>query len=327
MNKRIFTLIFAVFALHAYAQQEAQFSHYMFLHPAYNPGYLGLDDAICLNGDHRQQWMGLEGVDKEGNAVSISPVTSFFSIDAAVHPIYGGIGLNFQQDQIGAFTNTMVQLGYSYHRNIGPGKLGLGLMGGMMDQKIDFSYFKPNQPNDPLLMGNQESDMVFDLSFGAFYRVTDMWYAGLSSSRIIESTVDIDVQGNPDVADYKLRRHYYLTGGYFFRLPHPDFMLQPTLLVKSDIAATQYDISTLVWYRNRFYGGLTYRPTDAVSVLVGMRGIIGGEQSLLGVSYDVTTSPLGAMGRSAGTFEIYMKYCFNIEIPKELDSHETVRFL
>ncbi|MFO8087316.1 MAG: hypothetical protein R6T91_05840 [Bacteroidales bacterium] len=49
--------------------------------------------------------------------------------------------------------------------------------------------------------------------------------------------------------------------------------------------------------------------------------------SMLGISYDLTTSPLGAEGRSAGTFEVFLRYCFDISIPPVLDGHRTVRFL
>lgn len=321
MIKRILTLLFAVLAMQLFAQQEEQFSHYMFTPGSYNPGYIGLDDAICLNGVHRQQWMGLQ--DAEGN--SINPVTSYFSVDAAIHPIFGGIGINFKQDQLGAFTNTTVEFGYSFHRNIGPGKLGVGIMGGLLDQTIDFSTFDPIDPNDPLLNSKgEESAMAFDLKFGGYYRVPGIWYVGLSSSKLIQSEIDL----SGDLANPDLKRHYYLTGGYTFRLPHPDFKIQPSALIKSDIASTQYDITGLVWYMDRFYGGLTYRTNDAVSILVGMKNpITSGDGSMIGISYDVTTSALGAEGRSAGTFEVYLKYCFNIVIPKVLHGHETVRFL
>lgn len=336
MIKRILTLLFIALVVQTYAQQEEQFSHYMFTPTAYNPGFLGLGDEICVNGVHRQQWMGLEATNAEGETYSINPVTSFFSVDAAIHPLYGGIGINFKQDKLGAFTNTTVEFGYAYHRNIGPGKIGIGVMGGLLDQTIDFGIFEPLDNNDPLLMSKKEEQaMAFDLKFGAYYRVPGLWYAGISSSKLIQSQLDLP----QDLADPDLKRHYYITGGYMFRLPHPDFKLQPSAMIKTDIAATQYDLTTLVWYMDRFYGGLTYRPNDAVSVLVGLKGwasaagISGGEGtfqgtgSILGVSYDVTTSALGAEGRSAGTFEVFLRYCFDIKIPKVLHGHETVRFL
>mgnify|MGYP000034624704 CR=1 FL=1 len=157
MIKRILTLLFAIFALNAYSQQEAQYSHYMFAPGAYNPGYFGLEDAICVNGINRQQWMGLEATTPTGESYSINPVTSMLSVDAAIHPLYGGIGINFTQDELGPFTNTMVELGYAYHRNIGPGKLGVGIMAGFLDQTIDFSRFRATDPiaNDPVLQGGQ----------------------------------------------------------------------------------------------------------------------------------------------------------------------------
>ena len=335
MIKRILTLLLAILALNVYSQQEAQYSHYMFAPAAYNPGYFGLEDAICLNGIHREQWMGLEATTPTGESYSINPVTSMLSVDAAIHPLYGGIGLNFMQDEIGPFTNTMVELGYAYHHNIGPGKLGIGIMAGFLDQTIDFTKFNYLDPGDPVLEGGgkEESAIAFDLKFGGYYRVPGSWYAGISTSKLLQSKMDL----GKDLAGAKLKRHYYLTGGYTFRLPHPDFKLEPSALIKSDLAATQYDLTTLVWYMDQFYSGLTYRPNDAVSVLVGMKGwasaagfsggsgTFQGSGSMVGFSYDVTTSSLGADGRSAGTFEVFLRYCFNIEIPKVMHGHEVVR--
>ncbi|MFO8054532.1 MAG: PorP/SprF family type IX secretion system membrane protein [Bacteroidales bacterium] len=328
MIKRIFTLVLVLMGIQMFGQQEEQYTHYMFSTTAYNPGYIGLQEAICLNGVHRQQWIGFQ--DDEGN--SINPVTTFFSVDLMEYAIYGGLGLNFKQDELGAFTNTTVELGYSFHRNIGNGKLGIGIMGGLVDQTIDFGHFKPLDPNDPLLIGSgkEESAMAFDVKFGGYYRVPGHWYAGVSSSKLIESEVAL----GDDLANPNFSRHYYITGGYTYRLPHPDFVLEPSAMIKTDIAATQYDITSLVWYRDRFYGGLTYRTTDAVSVLVGMKNLLGTgggnfkqEGDMLGISYDLTTSALGAEGRSAGTVEIFLRYCFNIEIPDIPEGHGTVRFL
>lgn len=337
MIKRILVILFVVLSIHAYSQQEEQYSHYMFVPTAYNPGYMGLGDEICVNGVHRQQWMGLEHTNSDGKTFSINPVTSFFSVDAAIHPIFGGVGINFKQDKLGAFTNTTVELGYSFHRNIGPGKIGIGVMGGLLDQTIDFTLFDPLDPQDPLLMGGgkEEQAMAFDMKFGAYYRVPGLWYAGISSSKLLQSEIGLPEK----LAKPALSRHYYLTGGYVFRLAHPDFKIEPSAMIKSDLAATQYDLTALVWYMDRFYGGLTYRTTDAISVLVGLRGwdqeiglpdnkgAFKSTGSMLGISYDLTTSPLGAEGRSAGTFEVFLRYCFDISIPPVLDGHRTVRFL
>ena len=335
MIKRILTLLLVILALNVYSQQEAQFSNYMLAPGAYNPGYLGLNDAICVSGINRQQWMGLEAKTPNGESYSINPKTSLLSVDAAIHPLYGGIGLNFKQDQVGAFTNTKVELGYAYHRNVGPGKLGVGFMAGFLDQSVDFSRFRATDPiaNDKVLRegGEGETAIAFDLKLGGYYIVPDTWYAGISTSKLLESEVDLrGAGGYESLANTQLKRHYYLTGGYNYRLPHPDFKLEASALIKSDLAATQYDITTRVWYMNQFYGGLTYRPNDAASVLIGMKGWasaagITGEGSMLGISYDITTSALGADGRSAGTFEVFLKYCFNIEIPKVMHGHEVVR--
>ncbi len=69
MVKKISFLI-ALFAasLFSFGQQKYQFTQYMFDKMAFNPGYAGTKNAICVSGLLRQQWVGFR--DTEGNKVA-----------------------------------------------------------------------------------------------------------------------------------------------------------------------------------------------------------------------------------------------------------------
>jgi type IX secretion system PorP/SprF family membrane protein len=208
--------------------------------------------------------------------------------------------------------------------NIGARKLGIGAQVGFLNKTIDFSKFVPIDPDDPYLQANNKpSDMITDIAFGAFYSVKNRFYAGLSSSQFLQSQSSFGA----DLASPKLRRHYYLTAGYQIPLSNQSFEVDPSLLVKSDGASLQFDVNALFWYNNKFWGGLSYRPTDAIVVLLGLKPIPTNEDFKFGISYDITTSALGAQKRSSGTFEVMLNYCFKIVIPHTPSSHGNTKKL
>ncbi len=296
------------------AQQESQFSHNMFTNMAINPGYAGSKDAICLTGIVHQQWVGFQ--DPGGN--KSAPQTYLLTIDGAINRINSGLGVNIYQDKLGFETNLAVKLSYAYRLSIGPGKLGIGAQAGFINKQIDFAGFEPIDPNDPLLNSKKvETDMLIDFAAGLYYKMPQAYF-GLSATNLSQS----DFQSAGGLAKPTLARHYYFIAGYQYDL-NAEFKLSPSLLVKSDLASTQYDINGLVTYINRFWGGLSYRPQDAIIVLLGLNW----QNFNFGYAYDITTSAIGAGKRSSGSHEIMLNYCFKIEIPHTPSRHKTVRFL
>lgn len=329
--RKVFLFLIVVFAgiSSSYAQQEAQFTQNMFNKIGVNPGFAGINKAICATAIFRQQWMGFTETvgDQENN---VAPQTMLFSLHSNVDPIHGGLGLVIYKDKLGYEDNIGVKFGYSFIQPLNGGYLGLGIMAGFLNKKIDFSQFNPIDAGDPLLNGSAtESDMVFDLSFGAYYEKPGQYYAGISSSQLMESASSYGV----DLASPQLKRHYYLMGGYQWQIPNnPELELRPNIFIKTDFASTQYDINALMYYRSQFWGGISYRPQDAVAVLIGAQPFLNSgnkslEKLMIGYSYDVTTSAMGSNSRSSGSHEIMLHYCFNIVIPDIPSSYRNVRFL
>ncbi len=316
INKNIiFSLILLFICFVATAQQEPQFTQNMFNNMYTNPGYAGSNEAICATGLMRQQWVGFK--DDEGNTVS--PETYLISIDAPVNILHGGLGCTIMQDKLGFEKNIKVKLGYAYRFSLGYGDLGIGAQVGFLNKSIDFSKFKPIDENDPLLQDEgEQKTMVADFSFGAFYKVLNQYYIGFSTSQITQRKLDIGKSSK-----FNLKRHYFITAGYEYTLPgNPSYEIDPSFLIKTDGAATQYDISSLLKYNNKFWGGLSYRVNDAVAILLGMTI----KDFCIGYSYDITTSKLGSVG-SSGSHEIMLRYCFKIEVEKIPKSYKNTRFL
>ncbi|HOY33130.1 MAG TPA: type IX secretion system membrane protein PorP/SprF [Bacteroidales bacterium] len=333
MKKIYFFIIVSLVSFAALAQQDAQFTQNMFTNMAINPGYAGISKQICLTTLYRQQWTGFTDTyiqNGETKTHKGAPQTILLTVDAPVRVLRGGLGLSVYSDKLGFENNIGVKLAYSFHVNIAVGTLGIGLQAGFLNKTIDFSKFNPLDESDPLLTSQEKKNtFMTDMAFGVFYNIPGKAYVGLSANQLIQSKIKLGEGFNS-----KLKRHYYLTGGYHWTLPNnPDWELSPYLLIKTDFASAQYDITAMCKWRNMIWAGVSYRVQDAVAIIVGayplnQPSMNPALQNLrIGYSYDITTSALGRNGRSSGTHEIMLGYCFKIEIKKNITKYLNTRYL
>lgn len=314
-NLFCFLFLLILFNLAAIAQQDPQFGFSKFAHLSVNPGYAGSNEAINGLMLNRYQWNGIDG----------APETLVFSVEAATNKLGGnnGIGFNIISDKYGFERNVLVNLSFAHHITTGIGELGMGLSLGFMNRSFDPDWQFPAEDvsdiswdrDDPLLQNIEGSQITFDSGFGLFLRSKD-YFAGFSITHLN--------QGSFKYLDSELTfltRHYYLYGGYNISLPDPLFQLQPSAIIKSDMASTQIDLNVDVVYNDRFWGGLTYRLQDAISVLLGIELINGLK---IGLAYDVTTSALGRY--SFGSQEIFLNYSMNLGRSGQ-KKYKSIRFL
>ncbi len=299
----------------ALGQQEPQFSHNMFNNMGINPGFAGLRNAICATGLYRQQWAGFVGE----NGDKLSPETYSLNVDAPISFIRGGLALGILQDNVGFHTAVGLNLAYSYHHNMGYGRLGIGGRIGLVDQRIDFSQFEPGQDGDPALVSQDEQTRIMlDFALGGFYKSDENAWLGLSVTQLRQARSEIGE------AMYQNARHYYLAGGFEYIYPgNNDYVINPSALLKSDFNSYQIDFNAMVTYKNVVWGGVSYRVNDAVVFLLGVKL----DQISIGYSYDFTTSLLGRSGRSWGSHEILLQYCFNLEVERLNQPYKNIRFL
>jgi type IX secretion system PorP/SprF family membrane protein len=320
MKKLLLSLLFLSSTIFAFAQQDAQFSQFMFNRLAINPGFAGSSNAICGSLLGREQWVGFN----DGR-----PQTYLLSVDAPVKILRGGVGLNVMQDRVGFFNSTMVNLGYSYRMNLGPGILGIGFNVGMFNNSINGTWRAVDDYTlDPSIPNSRVSDLLFDASFGLYYNIADQLYVGLSTTHLPASTMTSS-GGTGNQAfniNFDLARHYYLMAGYSHRVS--EFIeLKPSMLVKTDGASAQLDLNFNVMYNRMVWAGMSYRTQDAIIAMVGFQHASGVK---VGFAYDFTTSGFsnsGVDGRRVNTFEIMLGYCFKMSRPPKLSKHRNVRFL
>ena len=299
------------------AQQEPQFSQYMFNRLSYNPGYAGSNGAMCLTGFYRNQWMGMGLTDIYGEASEASSgETMNFSFDMPVRFLHGGIGATIISYKIGFRDNIHAKIDYAFRIQFPTGNLAIGVEAQLFNSTLDKSHLigadqitqddQVGTSSDPVLGDlSEQSDFLFDLGAGIYYQIPGKLYIGLSTSKLLETSSENLYWDN--------RRFYYILAGYEWALPaYPSLRLLPSALLKTDFvskSAYQLDASLLMEWEHKIWGGMTYRVQDAI-VLMG--GVAFGDFKL-GISYDIPTSRIST--QSFGSLELFARFCFKIENP------------
>ncbi len=308
----VFMLSFLSFGLRA--QQDPQFTHNMFNNAFINPGSYGINEGITVTGIMREQWVGF----KDSKNVRVSPETILITADSPVKFLHGGLGLGLAQDKEAYTKNMLVKLGYAYHMNLGNGKLGFGVNANFNNKSIDTKNFNAVDEGDPVITGLPTGGvMITDMSAGVFLQKPH-YYIGFSSTQIFETKkLPATADG---VAFFKNRRHYYLTGGHDIILPaYQGYVFTPSVFIKSDGNTLQADINLMAKYNNKVWGGLSYRISDAIALMVG----VAYKDIEIGYSYDIPTSRIAA----TGSHEIMVRYRFKLEREKTRSGYRNTRYL
>ncbi len=274
------------------AQQDAQYTQYMYNTVSVNPGYTGSRGHLSLAALHRSQWVGLDG----------APKTQTLNMHSPVGYRGVGMGVSIVNDEIGPTSETYLDLDFSYTvKTSDEGKLGFGLKATAHLLDIRFSELNQFAPDQTL---QQDVDNKFSPNFGAgVYYHTDKFYAGLSVPRFLQ-TSHFD---NSSLSTAKEQMNFYLITGYVFDL-NPNLKFKPTLLSKMvQGAPLQLDLSANFLLNDKLILGGAYRWDAAFS---GMAGFYLSESFLIGIAYDREITELGNAAFNDGSFEIILRYDF-----------------
>lgn len=299
--------------LSCFAQNDPQTSMYWAVPTLYNPATVGCDSALHVSAFNRMQWVG----------VTNAPKTFFASIDMPfkVKSVRNGFGVMVMNDQAGLFKTTQLGAQYSYSMDLWLGRLALGLQFGMVNQAFSGGeiYIPDGDAWDAKAEGlpsGEVSAMALDCGFGVYYE-TPILSAGLGVQHLAESTIDLD-----EYAYTQLKRAYYFTVLGNIPVKRSLFILQPSVLIKTTLQALQYDYTIRATYDHKFWGGITYRPGDAVVMMVGAD--IAAVR--LGYAYDIGISPLAKA--SNGSHELMVTYSYKLDLDRHKQhAHKSIRIL
>lgn len=307
MKKVILVLSVFSLAFVSKAQQDPQFTHFMFDQLSFNPASIGYKDAYCVTALSRRQWTGFGAGE---------PNTSLINLTTPkIKMIKGALGFSYYNDQIGWEKNNVMRVSYSLHlrdiglRDIGGGNFSVGLAAGYFQKSINGAWITPSgnlpgslpgQDNSIPVANQNEGGMSFNA--GLYYK-NPKFYAGISTTNISQTELT--------TLSLNASRHYFVLAGYEQEILN-DFVIKPNVLIKSDGVKTQYDLNVHVLAFNTFWAGATYRHNDAIAPMAGI--MLLNNSLKVGYSYGLGTSFL-SNNFTSGNHEIMLNYCFSITPP------------
>lgn len=253
------TLLMLLVAFSAKAQQDASFSMYNNARLFYNPAYAGIEGVTNITLIARSQWLGYSPTLDNGGA----PNTQILSLSTPILRIRSGFGVHIVNDNLGPLTNLQGQVSYAYHLDINEAKMSFGIRAGMFAQSVNDKEYRANDPDDPLLLFGRQTQIRPDLAVGAFYQA-EKYFLGLSFSHLVKSQFD----WGTDQLRSPLENHMYFTAGYDYEFTY-DITLTPSILVKSDLNTYQFELGVMGTYRDKFWGGLSFRQSEAAVAMLG----------------------------------------------------------
>jgi type IX secretion system PorP/SprF family membrane protein len=301
-----------------FAQQDAQFSQYMFNGLYLNPGYAGIEGVTRGTLIHRTQWLGYKATEYGGSA----PSSQVLSVTTKLPKNYGGAGLYFLYDRLGPIKNIDIQLSYAYHIKVKSGTLGLGLRGGLYSQGINSKYYRVVDLSDPiyndLTSTSNVSQIKADVTAGLWYN-TKKYYGGVSFTHIPRQKFSLGY----DSISSRLVNHMYITGGYNFMLGQ-SIIITPSALIQTDLHELTYLFGPLATYNNKIWAGLNFRQSlaqreaskkgktlsnDDIILYVGinvLKNKQGNDALRIGYAFDFVTS--GVKAKTRTSHEILVSY-------------------
>jgi type IX secretion system PorP/SprF family membrane protein len=309
--KRNIAFLVALLAVSvARAQYDPSFSHYWAMETSFNPAAAGKDPKLNVTGAYNMTLTGFENNPKTMYLAGDMP----FSLGKTVH----GVGLQLINDEIGLFSHKKLNVQYAYKQRLLGGTISIGIQVGLLSEGFDGSGIDLDNADDPAFSKSSVTGTGFDLSGGLYYKHRK-WYVGLSSLHVTAPTVELG-----ETNELEVSRSYYFTGGYNIQLRNPFFMVQTSVLGRTDGVAYRGDITARLKYTHEkrvMYAGLSYSPTNSVTVLIGghFHGV------LVGYSYEAYT---GAISLGNGSHELFVGYQTDIDLSKKgRNKHQSVRLL
>ncbi len=270
------------------AQQDAQYTHYMYNTINVNPAYAGSRGALSIFGLHRTQWVGLDG----------APVTNSASVNFPIDNTNLGVGVSFVNDRIGPTDEYLASIDLSYTiRTSENYKLSFGVKGSANIFELDKSKLNPEDTNDPSLQNLRNN---FSPNIGAgVYLHSDKLYFGVSVPNFFETKRYDD---NSFVVN-KERMNYYIIGGYVFDLSS-NLKFKPAVLSKIiEGAPLQLDVSGNFLIYDKLTLGVAWRWDAAMSFMAGFQIT---EGLYIGYGYDLETTKLRHY--NSGSHEIFLRF-------------------
>ena len=294
----LLTLLILLGCFSGKAQQDPQYTQYMYNTQVVNPAYAGNRDVLSFGLLYRTQWVGLDGAPKTATLTADSPIGTNM-----------GLGLTLVRDEIGPSVETNITADYSYTINLSDAsELSFGLKAGMEILDVDFSKLNIADPGD-IFESNIDNKVEPQIGAGIYFN-TNRFYAGLSVPNFLTTKHfdESDIEGDPngpgaEATSAADRIHYFFIAGYVFDLSE-NLKFKPATFIKAVSGSPlQVDLSANFLLMERFTAGVAYRLDAAWSAMLGFQAT---DQIFIGFGYDHETTDVRMY--NDGSYELMVRF-------------------
>jgi type IX secretion system PorP/SprF family membrane protein len=295
----LLVLIILTFRGNIFGQQTPNYTMYMMNPFVYNPALAGTSPYYQIRSNHRFQWVGLKD----------APITNSISAYGPHKRKTMGYGGTIYNDVAGPESRMGINGVYAYNIAVNADlHLSMGLSLGLMQYKIDGTEIKLHDSDDAALNSSTVyTKYIPDASVG-LYLWSNNYYVGFSANQLLNNKVKLS---DTDLGLNKLKSHFYLMGGYIYKIDKK-WQIEPGLVIqKVTPAPFQVEIFAKAIYQKTFWGGLAFRTQDAVSIAIGY---IHDKKIFVGYSFDLSVSDIRKY--NSGSHEVI--FGFNFDTIKKL---------
>ena len=292
------------------AQQDPQFTHYMYNMSVINPGYATDNEGVInLGGLYRTQWVGAVGAPKTGTLFAHSPIAKRVEVGLSI--VSDDIGDVVHENNIYADVAYVIPISETK-------KLSFGVKAGITLFDADFNGFQYSDATPDQAFAANINQSFPNVGAGAFY-FGENYYLGLSAPNFLTTkhlspSFDSKTTGVEEV-------HYFLTGGYVFDLSQ-SVRFKPAFMTKVVTGAPlSMDLTANFLFNERFELGAGYRVDDSVS---GLAAFSITPNFRIGYSYDYTLTNLGDF--NSGSHEIFLLFDLDTSNLKSKGYEKSPRF-
>ena len=291
MKKLILILFALVIAQEISAQQDPQYTQYMYNMNVINPAYAGISEGLSIGALYRSQWVGLDG----------GPETFTFNIHSPVGKQLA-LGLSVISDKIGPVEETNAYVDVSYTVPVGmETRLAFGVKGGFTFHNIGLVDLTLVDPNDPFFAQNI-NETTPNIGAGVYFYKPNKYYISASVPNILNG-VHLDANGTKIGSETE---HFFAAAGYVFD-SSSNFKLKPHALLKyATDAPISYDLNANLFMYDLVEVGVGYRLDDSFSGMVNFQVM---DNLRIGYAYDAIQSDLDIVTNSS--HEVFINFDFN----------------
>ena len=278
------------------AQQDPQYTQYMYNLNVINPAYAGSKESLSITALYRSQWVG----------IADNPETFTFSAHSPIGEKVG-LGISAIKDQLGPVSESNIYADFSYTIDLGSAlQLAFGIKGGVTLHEVGLSALELQDPNDPFFSEDVQRTYP-NIGAGAFL-YGENFYVSLSVPNFIESVhLDETIDGEA-IKFGDETSHLFTTAGYIFQLGE-NIKLKPSAMVKIAFdSPISWDTNLNALFYEKFELGASYRFDDSYSALVGFQI---NPNLRIGYAYDHVISDIKAIAGSSHelilAWDVYFK--------------------